>query len=102
MTTLTPGSRRDTVWSAVVQVMAGPNWGTAEARDSGMAQVAGHTGWRKRSPGLSRHRKGMTSFEDAVSESNGAEVRTYTSNASVHGRGNLDFGMQEVGDPVAE
>ena len=46
--------------------------------------------------------KGMTLFEDAVSESNGAEVRTDTSNASVHGRGNLDFGMQEVGDPVAE
>ena len=41
MTTLTRGSRRDTVQSAEVQVMAGPKWGTAEERDSG---VAGHAG----------------------------------------------------------
>ena len=38
MTTLTRGSRRDTAWSAEVQVMAGPNWGTAEEIDSGEAR----------------------------------------------------------------
>ena len=38
MTTLTRGSRRDTALSAEVQAMAG----TAEERDSGVAQVAGY------------------------------------------------------------
>ena len=95
MTTLTRGSRRDTARSAEVQVMAGPNWGTAEERDSGVARVAGHAGSRSRSPGLFRHRRGMTSFEDAVPEAEGAEVRTDTSDASVHGRGNHDVGMHE-------
>ena len=37
MTTVTRGSRHDTARSAEVQVMAGPNWGTAEERDSGVA-----------------------------------------------------------------
>ena len=75
--------------------MAGPNWGTAEERDSGAAQVVGHTGSRSRNPGLFRHSRGMTSFEDAVPKAEGTEVRTDTSDASVHGRGNLDLRMQE-------
>ena len=63
MTTLTRGSRCDTALSAEVQVLAGPNRGTAEERDSGAAWVVGHTGSRSRSPGLFRHSRGMTSFE---------------------------------------
>ena len=95
MTTLTRGSRCDTARSAGVQVLAGPNRGTAEERDSGAARVVGHTGSRSRSPGLFRHSRGMTSFEEAVPEAEGAGVRTDTSDASVHGRGNHDFRMQE-------
>ena len=95
MTNLTRGSRCDTARSAEVQVLAGPNWDTAEARDSGSAQVVGHTGSRSRSPGLFRHSRGMTLFEEAIPEAEGAEVRTDTSDASVHGRGNHDFKMQE-------
>ena len=95
MTTLTPGSRRDTARSAKVQVMAGPNWGTAEERGSGVGEVAGHAGSRSRSPSLFRHRRGMTSFKDAVPEAEGAELRIDTSEASVYGRGNHDVGMQE-------
>ena len=38
MTTLTRGSKRDTAWSAEVQVMAG----MAEERDSGVARVASY------------------------------------------------------------
>ena len=70
------------------------NWRTAEARDSGWARVVVHTGSRSRSPGLFRHSRGMTSFEEAIPEAEGAEVRTDTSDASVHGRGNNDFRMQ--------
>ena len=79
MTTLTWGSKCDTARSDEVQVMAGPKWGTAEARELG---VAGHYGSRSRSPGLFRHRRDMTSFEDAVPEVEGAKVRTDTSNTS--------------------
>ena len=76
--------------------MAGPNWNMAEERDSGVALVAGHAGSLSRSPGLFRHRRCMTSLEDAVQEAEGAEVRTDTSDASVHGRCNHDAGMHEI------